>query len=442
MAEREQRLVALLIAYLVTGMLFMLLPGTFLGVWNLISISSDHSGASLSPAWIQAHGHAQIFGWIGTFIIGIGYFSLTKMGAIPSFAVSRGWTSWALWTAGVTLRWIANVTLWHWRMLLPASAFAELAGFFVFFWTVSNHRSPGESSRVEARRVEARRAEAWMLLVIGSTVGFLAALTWNAVAAAYLAVRADSPAFPHALDQRFLVLATWGIPVLAIWGFNARWLPAFLGLRAPAPKGLLAALGCCAAGVAAVAAGNFQIGSALLTIASLVIIAALNIFEPAEKPPNLQGVHPSFGVFIRLCYVWLLVSALLTMWASQSDRNGGIWGASRHALTVGFLASMIFAIGARVLPPFAGGRRIFSPRLMLASCALLNLGCFLRVLCEIPAYEGYSQAAWNVLPVSAMVEMAAVLLFAANLAATLLRPAKDIDDPRLYSISLKGMKAI
>ena len=54
--EREARLQRLLIAYIVTGLLFMLLPGTFLGVWNLISISSRHRLDVLSPAWLQAHG--------------------------------------------------------------------------------------------------------------------------------------------------------------------------------------------------------------------------------------------------------------------------------------------------------------------------------------------------------------------------------------------------
>lgn len=95
---REAGLQNLLTAYVITGLLFMLLPGTFLGVWNLISISSEHSLSSLSTSWIQAHGHAQIFGWIGTFIIGIGYYSLSKMGTIAPFALSRGWLSWVLWT--------------------------------------------------------------------------------------------------------------------------------------------------------------------------------------------------------------------------------------------------------------------------------------------------------------------------------------------------------
>src|SRR5690242_21903897 len=94
---------------------------------------------------------------------------------------------------------------------------------------------------------------------------------------------------------------------------------------------------------------------------------------------------------------------------------GGIWGASRHSLTVGFIAVMVFAIGQRVLPAFCGMKILFSPAIMLWSLVLLNVGCFLRVSAEIPAYEGYWRPAWQVLPVSAMTELAAVTLFAVNL---------------------------
>ena len=61
-SKREEQLQRLVSIYVVTGLVFMLLPGTFLRVWNLISISSRHSLAWLSASWIQAHGHAQIFG--------------------------------------------------------------------------------------------------------------------------------------------------------------------------------------------------------------------------------------------------------------------------------------------------------------------------------------------------------------------------------------------
>jgi hypothetical protein len=200
-SQREARLQRLVSIYVVTGLVFMLLPGTFLGVWNLISISSQHSLSSLSASWLQAHGHAQIFGWIGTFIIGIGYFSLSKVGQVLPFAVSRGWLSWGLWTSGLTLRWMGNVNLWHWRVLLPASAGFELAAFLIFFLTVSRHRRGGERASMET----------WMKLVIASTIGFLILLLFNLGTSAYLALRAESPAFPHWLDQRFLVLATWGL---------------------------------------------------------------------------------------------------------------------------------------------------------------------------------------------------------------------------------------
>jgi hypothetical protein len=403
----------------------MLLPGTFLGVWNLISISNEHSVASLSPAWIQAHGHAQIFGWIGTFIIGIGYYSLSKMGAIPDFASSRGWTSWALWTLGVSLRWIANVSLWRWRIVLPASALLELAAFLIFYFTVSRHKSNGSR----------RRIETWMLLIIGSTAGFLILLLFNAGISFWLALNAGAPEIPHWLDQRFLVLATWGVPVLAVWGFNARWVPAFIGLPPSTGSGLRAALILCAAGVFAALAGYFPLAAAALMIASATAALSLNIFDRAEKPAALRGVHPSLAAFIRLCYIWLGVAALLGLWAAIADRNGGIWGASRHALTVGFLAGMIFAIGPRVLPAFSGGRQLFSPALMRVACGLLNLGCLLRVSSEIPAYEGFAKAFWRILPVSAVVELIAVTLFALNLALTLARAAAPLDDPTLYKIS-------
>src|SRR5215470_12914865 len=72
---REESAQRLMMAYALAGLFFMLVPGTFLGVWNLISISGQR-GAAVSAAWIQAHGHAQIFGWIGTFILGIGFYSI------------------------------------------------------------------------------------------------------------------------------------------------------------------------------------------------------------------------------------------------------------------------------------------------------------------------------------------------------------------------------
>ena len=83
---------------------------------------------------------------------------------------------------------------------------------------------------------------------------------------------------------------------------------------------------------------------------------------------------------------------------------------------------MVFAVGQRVLPAFAGMRILYSRRLMLSCLFLLNLGCALRVSSEILAYEGYWPPAWSALPSSAVLELAAVTLFAANLVLTFKQP--------------------
>src|ERR1051326_1426287 len=105
----ERRLARLLAAFVVTGLFYMLLPGTLLGVWNLVGISSQHQLAAVSTAWIQAHGHAQFFGWVGTFIIGISLYALPKFRGSLCRSISLGWIMWAMWSAGVGLRWFAGI---------------------------------------------------------------------------------------------------------------------------------------------------------------------------------------------------------------------------------------------------------------------------------------------------------------------------------------------
>jgi uncharacterized protein involved in response to NO len=412
---RERRLQKLVTAFIAAGLLFMLLPGTFLGVWNLLSITARHTVDTLSPAWLQAHGHAQIFGWLGTFILGIGFYSLSKMGNLRPFAVSRGWTSFGLWTAGVSLRWIANITAWYWRGLLPLSAALELAAFLLFFSTLARHRPAAVSG-------PPHKKDPSMVVVKGSTIAFLATLLVNFGAAIYLSISGDSPALPFRVDQRLLMLPTWGFLVPTVWGFNARWLPIFIGLRAPESRSLYAAMLTAWVAVATMLFGYALYSTLFLPAAAILAIFALGIFEPPVQPAKLNGVHRSFPIFIQIAYLWLLAAALLSVAAALTDREGGVWGASRHALTVGFLATMVFSIGPKILPAFCGARILFSPKLMFASLVLLNAGCLLRICSEVLAYEGYLSHAWAVLPVSAVIELTAVTGFALNLGVTFLRP--------------------
>lgn len=409
---REKSLSRLLILYITSGLAFMLLPGTFLGVWNLVAISSHHNAGSVSSGWVQAHGHAQIFGWIGTFILGIGFYSIPKLRRMDPFALWAAWTCWALWTSGVTLRWLTGVYLWQWRILLPLSAIFELAAFLIFFQSVSGHR-PRDSGH--------ERLESWVLVVIAASLGLLTTLLVNFGAAFYLSLRGLSPDLPAWFDQRFLVLETSGFLVPFVWGFSAKWLPIFLGLRRVRGAFLLGAVGVNCAGVIAALAGLMTLSVLLLLSGILAAVCALRLLEPAQQAAKVKGVHTSFPIFVRIAYAWAIVASALAIWANLAGESHGIWGASRHALTVGFLATMVFSVGQRILPAFSGMRLLLSTKLMFVSLLLLSLGCALRVSSEILAYQGFAAWAWSWLPVSAITEMTAVTIFAINLLFTFTR---------------------
>ena len=410
LAARERLKSRMLRAWILAGLFFMALPGTLLGFSNLMAISAHHGTGTLPPAWMEGHGHAQVFGWIGSFVLGIGFYSQPVRGrSVLRIPLS----CFLLWETGVAMRWFANIYGWHWRLLVPLSAALELIAVLLFVSAASHHKVP-QTAGPRTRP----RMELWMISVLLSTAGLAATVIFNFVECLRLAMAGPSPSFPHALDQRYLVLIGWGFIAPVVWGFSARWLPIFLGLAELRTSVFAAALILDVTGVLTGVAGWGRIAVVLLASAALSSAVALRVFERPIAKAKTQGVHRSFPFFARLTYLWLVIAGGMSIWAAFADHHGGIWGASRHALTVGFAATMVFAVGPRILPHFGGISRIFSTRLMFASLMLLQLGCTLRVASEPLAYEGLADFAWKVLPVSGMVELSGVLLFAANVAMT------------------------
>lgn len=411
LVTRERKKSLMLRAWIVAGLFFMALPGTLLGFSNLLAISAHHGSAFLPAAWMEGHGHAQVFGWIGSFILGIGFYSQPTRGRnvlrVPL-------ACFALWTSGVALRWFANIYEWHWRSLVPLSAGLEVLALLLFLSAAMHHKRPEQSGEKHKKS----GMELWMVAVLMSTIGLAATVVFNFVECVRLGLAGATPSFPHALDQRYLVLLGWGFLAPVVWGFSARWLPVFLGLPSLRPRLFGAALLLDTAGVLAGEAGAVKAAVLLILASAAMCVAGLRFFEKPRAAAKILGVHRSFPLFARLPYVWLVIAGAMSVWAAWADVHGGIWGASRHALTVGFAATMVFAIGPRILPHFGGVERIFSTRLMLVSLLLLQAGCTLRVSSEPLAYEGIAQFAWKVLPVSGILELGGVLVFAANMVLT------------------------
>lgn len=411
-AARDAARATLLRAFLASGLVFMLVPGTLLGVVNLLQISGRESAALVSPAWIQAHGHAQVYGWIGSFMLGIGIYSVPSV-SLRARTLEIGWTTWALWTTGAAMRWTANVYGWHWRLLLPLSAAFELTAFLLFLYIVSGHRSDASSPAASPG------SHAWIAVVMAGAAAWVATLVLNVTTTMSLAWHADGPGVPHVFDQHLLTLLTWGILAPFIWGFSARWMPVLLGLPPLRLPALLGAVAANAAGILFAFAGRDGTATALALGAAVLAVVGLRLFERPMADARTRGVHVRFPLFVRLAYGWLLVAACLGVAAAHWDVAGGLWGASRHAFTVGFTAAMVLAVGQRMLPGFAAHRTLWSPRLMGVSLTLLMVGCLLRVSAEVLAYEQYAAWAWSVLPVSGVVELSALGTFAVNLYVTL-----------------------
>ncbi|HET9100139.1 MAG TPA: hypothetical protein VFN62_07090 [Acidobacteriaceae bacterium] len=411
--RRERQKSLMLRAWILSGLFFMALPGTLLGFSNLMAIATHHGLEALPAAWIQGHGHAQVFGWIGSFILGIGFYSQPTHGRS---VVRIPLVCFVLWTPGVAMRWVANIYGWHWRALFPISGGFELIAVLLFLAAASQHKLPSPSNDKQAKP----RTELWMVSVLFGTVGLTALVIFNFVECVRLAIFGTLLAFPHALDQKYLVLLAWGFLVPVVWGFSARWLPTFLAIAKPHPRLFREALILDVAGVLCGVAGWTKVATVLLALSAVAIGFSLHLTQRPHGSAKVRGIHPSFPTFIRLAYAWLIVAGSMGIGAAFSDVHGGIWGASRHALTVGFAATMVFAIGPRILPHFAGIQNIFSKRLMFLSLLLLQTGCTLRVCSEPLAYEGIVSFAWKTLPISGMLELSGVLVFAANLVLTFL----------------------
>lgn len=414
----EQRLSRLLTAFLASGLVFLLGPGSLLGLANLFAISRHEAVHAVGAAWLQAHGQAEVFGWVGSFILGIGFHSLTRRGG-HRIALGWAWACWWLWTGGIALHWVAGVYAWQWRVLLPLGGAAALAAFGIFQRTIADAHRPRPG---EAREL----TPGWILLVLTGAAGFGLSLLLTLAGDIWLAWRASAPVLPAGLDERVVAVLTWSFLVPFVLGFSTRWFPIFAGLR-PAPAAgarWLAVL--VATGTVLELTGWASAAAAIWLTLALLAVATLGVVTAPRQPPKTAGVHASFPVFLRLAYGWLVVAAGLGLWAALDAGATGAGGASRHALTVGFIAGMVLTIGPRILPAFSGMKALFSPRLMFLALALLEVGCLMRVTGEVLAYPGWIPLAWVWLPWSAALEVAAFVAFAYNLARTLLRPAEHL----------------
>lgn len=408
----ERQAARLLAAFLAVGLFFLVLPGTLIGVGNLLLIAMERLPTAPRPAWIQAHGQAQILGWVASFMLGIALFLLPKLRVAASRHIRLGWLAWALWTAAALIRWRAGTSAADPRPWLIAAALLFLAAFGLvqyILWQPQSRRSHPD------RALPALVATGFTGLGVALLVNLAGACASNPVTAT----------LPAAWDRTLIELEVWAFILPVAAGFSTRFVTTALGLRPHRFRArLLLWLQAGLTVLALAALTRVFLMADVLAVGLVAVIAwGLRIFEPPASAPKREGVYAGFTAFLRIAYLWLCAGAALGIAAALVPSHPGLTGASRHAVTVGFVVTLIFCVGPRILPSFLNRRKLFSRSLMALSLWFISVGCLMRVISEAAAYGALHSWAWTWLPISSYIELLAILVFVINLAGTMLRRA-------------------
>lgn len=409
----EKKLARLYQAFIKTAIGITLTLGTAWGAHILATIALRQSFVAPNYAGTQAHGHAQLYGWVGLFIMGVAYFSVPKFMQARMSTLAPAWSVFGLMLAGILLRAIAQPlaaqAAFGW--LLLASAVLELMAVILFVTDLGLVFVRGKLPR--------QTYERFIHASLAALVGLAA---WNLLLVVPL-WRDHTSVIPDPANGKFLYLAVFGFIANMILGYSLRLLPIFLGLRPTRQALILPAFILFNAGVLA-RVFDASLASGLLSFAGMAVyVFALRIFEPSATYVKARGVDASFPWFIRLAYAWFATATTMVLGGDLYTKLTGAMpphiyvGAWRHAVTVGFITTIMVGLGCRLLPLFTGVD-LWRPHWMRASFWLLALGNTTRVTFQLATATG-ERWAYLVMGTSGLMELTALGLFGISIWKTL-----------------------
>jgi len=418
--------------FFMAGIVTILTAGAVWGAYLLLRIAFWKNFTAVGIHEVNAHGHAQIFGWVGLFVMGFAYqafprFKHTSL-AHPRLAFATLW----LMLAGILIRVVGepagtlNPLFWD---IVVFSSILQISAISLFVFIVIKTLLQSEKP----------------LAFYDSYI--VCALFWFWVQGIYSA--ALFSAMVYAPDQETLLylIATWqaplreiqihGFAMLMILGVSQRLFHHFYGLPKPNPKfslRMLCLINCAIVGVItgfvlmrtiSHAWGVMWYSSVLLLVISTVsLVMSWKIFsKPQESDRTLK--------FMKASYIWLFISLgmlvalpvyqfvvlpffLPESSAAQMGFSHAYYGAIRHAITVGFISMMIVGVASKVVPTLNGvDIRALSP--LWAPFWLINTGCALRVTGQ--TLTDFSTLMFPVAGVSGLLEVTGLLIWGLHLAA-------------------------
>ncbi|MBI4674048.1 MAG: NnrS family protein [Chloroflexi bacterium] len=451
--------------FITAALAVALTAGFGYGAILVASLAFGVMPGSWYSALVQAHGHAQLFGWLGLAVLGMGLFFMPRLRGVSLQSSQRLPYAFALLVSGIVLR-VAAQPLAGWfaasafagvpRAAMLGAAFLEAAGLVCIAWMLMATARAAKPLKRDAPAypVEPFARIGFVCLALAFFLNLLG--TWNAFTESRNVIAAR-------YDQLAITLMLYGVAIPMAIVFSLRNLPLFLRLALPPRNGWrkLAAFYAFALALRAlpflvaiaddglvftgrVLSANYilvltvdalaVLGVILLNACILIFLWRLDLVRrrppwtvdrAPDTRPDLEYLRkptrahfPDYGEYGRFewliysAFAWLVVAVILDVLRALPGVNESIpipQDAARHALMAGFITLLICGMSVRMAPGFSGKRGVTHPDLVTWLFGLGNLAAFLRVA---PAFFPQSEFALMLWGVSGFIGWCAVLVLA------------------------------
>lgn len=415
------------IPFILGALLVILTAGASWGVLLLLKIGAGGSFTGVTVFEVNAHGHAQIMGWVGLFVMGMGYRLLPRVWGGPQVSPRFAYATLGCVIVGIMCR-ATGLAAHTWSGAEALHAIGVLAqaigvgGFIVAIW---------RSWRASAAPLTPGEA-----FVFGA-LGFLGIQVLVGGWHMSMLIRAETrEALLHQISTYqapLRDLQIHGMAMLMIFGVGLLLFPALFGFREVPSRRAWVAFGLLLSAIvletglfiafrfteSRAFAGAMLAPWLMLPTGAAILIAG---WRP-RRSTRLTRVSDPARKFVIAAFVWLFVSfgLLLSMplylIAYEGAFSHAYHGAIRHAITVGFISMMIVGMGSKLVPIFRGENRALP--MLWVPFVLLNLGCALRVGLQIAT--DWHDGAFPVIALSGVLEVSALAWWALVLVATMIK---------------------
>ncbi|MCF6149821.1 MAG: DUF1858 domain-containing protein [Candidatus Kuenenia sp.] len=412
-------------------------------ILSYIAVKLDFS--STYYALIQAHGHAQLLGWVGLFIMGFALYIIPRVKNTE--LKHKSWVNvcFGLIIISIVLRTVVQpIQIGSIRFLLPASAIFEVVAVllfsFILFRTIS--------SSLEKVGVFDKFFKAGLMWLVISTLVNMGMIFYLYNKSLY--------EIPKSVFSPYVHLYLFGFVFMFIFAVNIRTVYAFLDIKPVREKAVNLSFWIFNASIpvyfishvfaskSVIVLRFSQVVVFFLALAIFLFIYGLRVFERSTKELRDVVMDRSYTKTIRTAYIWLIVSALILITIpflnSKTEISRLFHGSFNHAVTVGFITMMIIGYASKMVPTFTG-INMYSIKLSNITFIILNAGCFIRVFSQM--LVGISDGMpvfYGIVGTSGWFELAAIGFFGYNLWKTMNTKEHKISEVKKLMVIDKDTK--